>query len=129
MRKRIIPIVSSFYYQISKAFTTEWELKEGFLKRGNKVLVVIKRHIEEDASKDEGNTEERSSSGRVDEAKATGRQAWDEIEATSESRSLSAATAAAQTSGNDRLTFVVSSRPLEADPGLIKRSLKEYNQR
>ena len=59
--------------------------------------------------------------------KASDRSSWGEVESPSGGRALSDAIAG--TKDSERLKFVVSSRTLEAEVGIIKRSLTEYNQR
>lgn len=79
-----------------------------------------------DPSSEDNKTVAEGLSGR-DGEKASDRSSWGEVESPSGRRSLSEAIAG--TKDSERLKFVVSSRTLEAEVGIIKRSLTEYNQR
>ena len=96
----------------------------GLLKPRDKVLVVLKRDFD---GRDVPATDEERASPP---GSGAGRRAWEEVDSSSSGRRSPLSEAARTTKkGGDRLMFVASTRTLEAEVGLIKRSLADYNQR
>ena len=131
--------------QISKSYTEGQSLvQQGPLKRGDAVVALIRRLNEdeedaEEAPQGRGVEREGDEEGAPPAVQRRQPRGWD----TSSSKGGAAApavggqrskvAAAAATAGAaatpDTLRFVLSTRVLEAEEGLIGRSLEEYNSR
>ena len=81
-----------------------------------------------DSSSEDQQAGSEGLSGRGGE-KASDRRSWGEVESPSGRHESLSEAIAGGTKDSDRLKFVVSSMTLEAEVGVIKRSLTEYNQR
>ena len=130
--------------QISKSYTEGQSLvQQGPLKRGDAVVALIRRlnedeEDEEEAPQGRGVDRDGEEEGAPPAVRRRQPRGWD----TSSSKAGAAApavaggrrpkataTAAGAAATPDTLLFVLSTRVLEAEEGLIRRSLEDYNSR
>ena len=129
--------------QISKSYTEGQSLvQQGPLKRGDAVVALIRRlnedeDDEEEAPQERGADREGDKEGAPSAAQRRQPRGWDTSSkagaaapAAGGRRPKAAAAAAAGAAATpDTLRFVLSTRVLEAEEGLIRRNLEEYNSR